>query len=81
MGERPGTILLAEDNGNDVELTLEALRDCNLANPVVVVPNGVEALDYLHRQGRFAKREEGDPIVLLGISKCRKSTDWSDFVR
>jgi CheY-like chemotaxis protein len=65
MSEEPGTILLAEDNSNDVELTLEAFAECKLANPVIVVPNGAEALDYLHGRGRFAAREDGNPIVLL----------------
>ena len=72
MGEELGTILLAEDSSNDVELTLEALRNCKLANLVVVVPNGAEALDYLHRRGRFATRGDGNPIVLLADIKMPK---------
>ena len=47
------TILLAEDNPKDVELTLEALSDHTLANQVVVVHDGVEAMDYLRYEGRF----------------------------
>ncbi|HXG90859.1 MAG TPA: response regulator [Blastocatellia bacterium] len=58
-------ILLAEDNPNDVELTLAALAEQNLANEVVVVRDGVEALDYLRRRGRFADRSGGDPVVVL----------------
>ena len=59
------TILLAEDNAMDVELTLEALADHNLANSVVVAHDGVEAMEYLRRQGQWADREPGNPAVLL----------------
>ena len=58
-------ILLAEDNANDVELTLSALADSNLANEVVVARDGAEALDYLFRRGRFAERPAGNPAVVL----------------
>jgi CheY-like chemotaxis protein len=58
-------ILIAEDNPNDVELTLEALAKHNLANNVAVAKDGVEAMDYLRRRGRFADRAPGDPAVLL----------------
>jgi len=58
-------ILLVEDNPNDVELTLEALAEHNLANAVVVVRDGVEALDYLHRREQFASRPQGNPAVIL----------------
>jgi CheY-like chemotaxis protein len=59
------TILLAEDNPRDVELTLEALAAHNLANQVVVVHDGVEALQYLRREGQFRLRSPGNPVVLL----------------
>jgi len=58
-------ILLAEDNANDVELSLAALEEHNLANEVVVARNGAEALDYLYRRGSFASRAEGNPAVVL----------------
>ncbi|HEX9427974.1 MAG TPA: response regulator [Candidatus Polarisedimenticolia bacterium] len=58
-------ILFAEDSDNDVELTMNALREHNLANDVVVVRDGVEALDYLHRRGTFASRPAGNPAVVL----------------
>jgi CheY-like chemotaxis protein len=58
-------ILLAEDNPNDVELTLEALGAHNLANRVVVVDDGVKAMEYLRREGAFKDRPAGDPAVLL----------------
>jgi CheY-like chemotaxis protein len=58
-------ILYAEDSAADVELTLAALEEHHLANEVVVVSDGVEALDYLHRRGAFAAREAGNPAVVL----------------
>lgn len=58
-------ILLAEDNAHDVELTLEALGESNLANSVTVVRDGEEALDYLLRQGKYQSREDINPVVVL----------------
>ena len=58
-------ILLAEDNPKDVELTLTALDEHNLANEVVVVNDGAEALDYLYRRGKFAMRADNNPAVVL----------------
>jgi CheY-like chemotaxis protein len=58
-------ILLAEDNPNDIELSMAALEEHNLANEVVAVRNGAEALDYLYRRGSFASRPEGNPAVVL----------------
>jgi len=59
------TILLAEDNAKDVELTLEALAENNLANEVVVVNDGAAALDYLHCRGKFGGRAKTNPAVVL----------------
>lgn len=59
------TILLAEDNPMDVELTLEALEEHNLANQVVVLKDGVEVVEYLEAKGRFANRSPESPAVLL----------------
>jgi CheY-like chemotaxis protein len=61
----PKTILIADDDDNDVELTLTALADHHLANQVIVVRDGAEALDYLHRRGAFAQRPEGNPVLIL----------------
>ncbi|MHC1728851.1 MAG: response regulator [Syntrophobacteraceae bacterium] len=58
-------ILLVEDDPKDIELTLHALDDHNLANEIVVARDGVEALDFLYRRGAFAERPEGNPIVVL----------------
>jgi CheY-like chemotaxis protein len=58
-------IVLAEDNANDVELTLSALRDNRVANEVVVVRDGAEALDYLYKRNSQANRAGGNPALLL----------------
>lgn len=58
-------ILLAEDNQYDVELTLEALSENNMANKVDVVKDGVQTMEYLRYQGQFAGREKGTPAVIL----------------
>ncbi len=59
------SILLAEDNPRDVELTLAALKENNLANEVVVAKDGAEALDYLYCRGKFQMRTKGHPAVIL----------------
>ncbi len=58
-------ILLVEDNPHDLELTLIALSKSQLANEVVVMRDGAEALDYLYRRGEFAERAVGNPAVIL----------------
>lgn len=58
-------ILLVEDSPKDVELTLAALEQCQLANAVVVARDGAEALEYLRNEGKFASRNPGDPAVVL----------------
>jgi DNA-binding response OmpR family regulator len=58
-------ILLVEDNPHDLELTLIALSKSQLANEVVVVRDGAEALDYLMRRGEYRQRGVGNPAVVL----------------
>jgi len=58
-------ILLVEDNARDVELTLAALAEHNLANEVVTARDGAEALDYLYHRGKFAGHANGLPVVVL----------------
>lgn len=58
-------ILLVEDSPRDVELTLAALARCQLANEVIVVRDGAEALDWLNTRGAQAGRPAGDPAVVL----------------
>lgn len=62
-------ILLVEDNADDEELTLRALTKSNILNPVTVVRDGVEALDYLFCRGAHASRDvrEQPQVVLLDL--------------
>ena len=62
-------ILLVEDNPNDVELTLRALKRHNLANNVMVVRDGAEALDFVFGEGAYAHRsmEKHPKLVLLDL--------------
>jgi CheY-like chemotaxis protein len=59
------TILLAEDNANDAELTLAALREHRIANDIVLVRDGEGALDYLYRRGAFRDRSPDAPGLIL----------------
>ena len=58
-------ILLVDDSPRDTELTLDALAQHNLANEVIAVREGADALDYLYRRGQFADRADGQPAVVL----------------
>jgi CheY-like chemotaxis protein len=58
-------ILLVEDSPRDAELVLDALTEHRLANEVVHVRDGADALDYLYRRGEFADRSSGQPAVVL----------------
>jgi DNA-binding response OmpR family regulator len=58
-------IVLVEDDPNDVELTLLALAEHNLANPVVVLRDGVAALDFLYSRSEYADQARPNPVVLL----------------
>lgn len=60
-----GRILMVEDDPKDVELTLTALEDYNLANEVVVTHDGEQALDYLYCRGEYASRSSENPAVML----------------
>jgi CheY-like chemotaxis protein len=60
-----GRILMVEDDPKDVELSLTALEEYNLANEVVVVNDGVQALDCLYHRGTFAKTGLENPAVIL----------------
>ena len=60
-----GRILLVEDDPKDVELTLTALEEYNLANEVVVVRDGEEALDYLYCRANYRSRAKENPAVML----------------
>jgi len=63
--DKLGYILLADDNENDVELTLRALSQYKVANEIVVVRDGAKALDLLYHRGDFSARTNADPIAVL----------------
>jgi len=80
MSIRLKRILLVDDSPRDTELALDALSQHNLANEVVVLHDGVEALDYLYRRGQFADRAAGEPaVVLLDLKMPR--VDGIDVLR
>jgi two-component system response regulator len=65
MTESATDVLLIDDSPLDVELTLQAFKRSNLNQQVQVVTDGVQALDFLHRTGRFAKRPPDDPKLII----------------
>lgn len=73
MNQKIRPILLAEDNPLDAELALDALREARLANPVVLVRDGADALDWLNARGAYVDRPRGDPsVVLLDIKMPKR---------
>lgn len=67
-------ILIAEDDPQDLELTLSALAEHHLANEIQVVRDGAEALDYLYRRGPFERQPAGNPILFLLDLKMPRMT-------
>ena len=67
----PIEILLVEDNAGDARLAQEALRDAKVRNNLSWVPDGVEALAYLRREGRYDKAARPD-LILLDLNLPRK---------
>lgn len=68
---RPAEFLLVEDNPGDVRLTQEALKECKLSNNLSVVGDGVEALAFLRREGKYADAPKPD-VILLDLNLPRK---------
>jgi CheY-like chemotaxis protein len=68
---RPIEILLVEDNPGDVRLTIEALKEGKMSNNLHVVSDGVEAMAWLHRAGKYAEAPRPD-IVLLDLNLPKK---------
>jgi CheY-like chemotaxis protein len=69
---RPVEILLVEDNPGDVRLTKEALKEGHLLNKLSVVGDGMEALAFLRREGKFAGSARPD-MILLDLNLPKKS--------
>ena len=69
MEERPVEILLVEDNPNDVELALHALKKNNIANRIEVVRDGAEALEFIFATGAYARRsiDHAPKVILLDL--------------
>ncbi len=67
-------ILIVEDNENDLELSLDALSENNMANFIDIARDGEEALDYLYCRGNFSGRVKTNPIVILLDLKLPKVT-------
>jgi two-component system, chemotaxis family, response regulator Rcp1 len=66
----PVEILIVEDNEGDVRLARESLRESKIRNTIHHVPDGVEAMDFLHRQGRYAQAPRPD-LILLDLNMPR----------
>ncbi|HYF36020.1 MAG TPA: response regulator [Prosthecobacter sp.] len=80
MNPRLRPILLVDDSPRDRELVIDALESHHLANTVVAVRDGAEALDYLHARGEFANRPDPLPAVILLDLKMPK-LDGLDVLR
>jgi CheY-like chemotaxis protein len=72
MMSRPIEVLLVEDNPGDVRLTREALKEGKVHNNLHVAPDGVEALAFLRREGKYADAVRPD-LILLDLNLPRKS--------
>lgn len=70
-GKVPIEVLLVEDNPADVRLTIEALKDAKVSNRLHVVDDGVAAMDFLRRVGRYAQAPRPD-LVLLDLNLPKK---------
>jgi len=68
---RPVEILLVEDSPSDTELTIEALKEARVRNHLSIVEDGVQALEFLRRQGRYGRAPRPD-LILLDLNLPRK---------
>jgi two-component system, chemotaxis family, response regulator Rcp1 len=68
---KPIEILLADDNPGDLRLAIEALKDAKIYNHVSTVPDGVEALAFVRKQGKYADAPRPD-VILLDLNMPRK---------
>ena len=75
------TILLVEDNPDDVELTLRALKQHNIGNEIVVVRDGAEALDYLLATGTYANRDTSVMPAVVVLDLKLPKVDWLEVLQ
>jgi CheY-like chemotaxis protein len=68
---RPIEILLVEDSPSDAEFTVEALKEAKIRNHLSLVEDGVQAMEFLHRQGQYAKAPRPD-LIMLDLNLPRK---------
>ena len=69
---RPFEVLLVEDNAGDARLTREALKEGRILNNLSVVPDGVEAMEFLRKRGRYLNSPRPD-LILLDLNLPRKN--------
>jgi CheY-like chemotaxis protein len=81
MTQQEVEILLVEDNPVDVELTLHALRNNNLANQIQVVRDGEEALDFLFSRGPYSGRDHNSPPKLILLDLKLPKVDGLEVLR
>ena len=77
----PIHVLLVEDNPDDVELTRIAFAEAKIANPLHVVGNGVEALDYLFGRGAWADQARHEPPALVLLDACVRLLEYPHYTR
>lgn len=71
FSDRLVKILLVEDSPDDIELTVEGFKEGNLRHELSVVEDGIEAIDFLRRQGKYVDASEPD-VILLDLNLPRK---------
>lgn len=81
MNGNQSVILLVEDNPDDEALTIRALKKNHIVNPVVVVRDGAEALDYIFAQGQYAHRNPNDLPTLILLDLKLPKVDGLEVLR